>query len=140
MKWLRPNSTADKLLTRFETRLTQRSGAHSKKLSKDDLQLALKQMTIFAIDTNRKWLSMSERIDQDQITAEEEAEIQTLSELLRAMAVVHPLSDLEVPQDVIEALDFKLFRNMHLRKFLKSKTGTGMVLICPSKSINRKLF
>ena len=107
MKWLRPNSTADKLLTRFETRSTQRSGAHSRKLSKDDPRLALKQMTIFAIDTNRKWLSMSERIDQDQITAEEEAEIQTLSELLRAMAVVHLLSDLEVPQDVIEAIDFK---------------------------------
>ena len=91
---------------RFEARSTQRSGAHSTKLSKDDLQLAPKQMTIFAIATNKKWLSTSVKIAQDQITAGEEAEIQTLLEPLRT-AVVHPLFDLEVLQDAIEALDFK---------------------------------
>ena len=139
MKSLRPNSTADKLLMRFEARSTQRSGAHSTKLSKDDLQLAPKQMTIFAIATNKKWLSTSVKIAQDQITAGEEAEIQTLLEPLRTV-VAHPLFDLEVLQDAIEALDFKLFQNSHLRKFLKSKLGTEMVLICPSKSINQKLF
>ena len=124
---------------RFEARSTQRSGAHSTKLSKDDPQLAPKQMTIFAIATNKKWLSTPVKIDQDQITAGEEAEIQTLLEPLRTV-VVHPLFDLKVLQDAIEALDFKLFQNMHLRKFLKSKLGTVMVLICPSKSINQKLF
>ena len=54
MKSLRPNSTADRLWTRFETRSTQQSGAHSKKLSKDDPRLALKQMTMFAIATSKK--------------------------------------------------------------------------------------
>ena len=80
------------------------------------------------------------RIDQDQITAGEEAEIQTLLELPRATAEVHPLFDPRVLRDAIEALDYKLFRNMHLRKFLKRKLGTAVVLICLSKSINRKLF
>ena len=83
---------------------------------------------------------MSVRIDQDQITEGEEAEIQTLLERLRATAEVHPLFDPKVPQDATEAIDYKLFRNMHLRKFLKRKLGTAVVLICLSKSINRKLF
>ena len=134
MRSLRPNSTADKLLTRFETKLTQQSGAHSKKLSKDDPQLAPKQTTIFAIVTNRKWLNTFVRIDQDQITAGEEVDIQILLELPRTTDAVHLLSDLKALQDAIEALDFKLFENMQLRKYDKSKLGTESVLICPSKS------
>ena len=101
---------------RFEARSTQRSGARSTKLSKDDPQLAPKQMTTFAIATNKKWLNTSVKIDQGQITAGEEAEIQTLLEQLNT-AVVHLHFDLKVLQDAIEALDFKLFQNMHLRKF-----------------------
>ena len=109
------------------------------KSNKDVPQFVPKQMKISAIVTSKKWLNTSVRIDQDQITEGEEAEIQTLLEPRRT-AVVHPLFDLKVLQDAIEALDFKLFQNMHLRKFLKSKLGTVMVLICPSKSINQKLF
>ena len=62
-------------------------------------------MKIFVTVTSKKWLNMSVRIDQDQITVGVVVEIQTLTRL--QTAVETPLFDPKAHQD---AIDFKLFQ------------------------------